>query len=63
MKKNKTLSFFSKPETLNPGASADGHGQREFARAITNHLLLSTFVTFLIVPSALFLSAIRVTFV
>jgi hypothetical protein len=45
-------TFFSKPETLNPGASADERELREFARAITNHLLLITSVIlpFLLLP-------------
>ena len=38
-------------------------GEAVSDRAITNHLLLTTSVNFLILPSAFFLSAIRVTFV
>ena len=42
--------FLANLKRSNPGAGADERELREFARAITNHLLLITSVNFLILP-------------
>jgi hypothetical protein len=42
--------FFANLKRSTQGANADERELREFARAITNHLLLITSVNFLILP-------------